>query len=151
MKLITAIVRRERLNQVLEALFRAEVRGLTLTRAQGHGGETEHVNTYRGTRVKILPPRSLRESRDAFLTRFTREARERHGIGPAELVQAISRIGEQAGDETVYVVECSTHQCEQHANELQRDGENSPDDGCGMVEDRLRILARTGKRLRCVT
>ncbi len=53
MKLITAIVRRERLNQVLEALFRAEVRGLTITRAQGHGGETEPVTTYRGTTVKM--------------------------------------------------------------------------------------------------
>jgi len=53
MRLITAIVRRERLNHVLEALFRADVRGLTLTRAQGHGGETEHVNTYRGTTVKM--------------------------------------------------------------------------------------------------
>jgi len=53
MKLITAIVRRERLNNVLEALFRANVRGLTITRAQGHGGEIEHVNTYRGTTVKM--------------------------------------------------------------------------------------------------
>ena len=33
MKLITAVIRPERLNDVLEALFRAEVRGLTLTRA----------------------------------------------------------------------------------------------------------------------
>ncbi len=53
MKLITAVVRRERLNAVLEALFHAEVRGLTITRAQGHGGETEHVATYRGTTVKM--------------------------------------------------------------------------------------------------
>lgn len=53
MKLITAVVRRERLNDVLEALFRAEVRGLTITRAQGHGGETEQVTTYRGTTVKM--------------------------------------------------------------------------------------------------
>ena len=53
MKLITAIVRPERLNDVLEALFRCEVRGLTLTRAQGHGGETEQVETYRGTTVKM--------------------------------------------------------------------------------------------------
>ena len=53
MKLITAIVRPERLNDVLEALFKCEVRGLTLTRAQGHGGETEQVETYRGTTVKM--------------------------------------------------------------------------------------------------
>jgi nitrogen regulatory protein P-II 1 len=52
-KLITAIVRPERLHDVLEALFRADVRGLTISRAQGHGGETERVETYRGTTVKM--------------------------------------------------------------------------------------------------
>ena len=53
MKLITAIVRPDRLNHVLEALFQCDVRGLTLSRAQGHGGETEQVETYRGTTVKM--------------------------------------------------------------------------------------------------
>jgi nitrogen regulatory protein P-II 1 len=53
MKLVVAIVRHEKLNEVLEALFRAEVRGLTLSRVQGHGGEIEHVETYRGTTVKM--------------------------------------------------------------------------------------------------
>jgi nitrogen regulatory protein P-II 1 len=36
-----------------EALYRAEVRGLTLSRVLGHGGETERVETYRGTTVKV--------------------------------------------------------------------------------------------------
>ncbi|GBD18431.1 Nitrogen regulatory protein P-II [bacterium HR27] len=53
MKLIVAIIRPEKLNDVLEALFRAEVRGLTISTAQGHGGETEQVETYRGTTVKM--------------------------------------------------------------------------------------------------
>jgi nitrogen regulatory protein P-II 1 len=53
MKLITAIVRPEKLPEVLEALFNAEVRGLTISRAQGHGGETEEVETYRGSTVKM--------------------------------------------------------------------------------------------------
>lgn len=53
MKLITAIVRPEKVNAVLEALFTAEVHGLTISRAQGHGGETEPVETYRGTTVKM--------------------------------------------------------------------------------------------------
>jgi nitrogen regulatory protein P-II 1 len=52
-KLIVAIVRPERLNAVLEALFHAEVRGLSVSRIQGHGGETEAVQTYRGTTVKM--------------------------------------------------------------------------------------------------
>lgn len=53
MKLIIAIVRPERANEVLEALFRAEVRGLTVSRVRGHGGEVERVETYRGTTVKM--------------------------------------------------------------------------------------------------
>lgn len=53
MKLVVAIVRPDKLSDVLEALFRAEVRGLTLVPVQGHGGETEHVETYRGTSVRM--------------------------------------------------------------------------------------------------
>ena len=53
MKLIVAIIRPDRLNEVLEALYRAEVRGLTVSRVLGHGGETERVETYRGTTVKV--------------------------------------------------------------------------------------------------
>ncbi len=53
MKLIVAIVRPDRVNDVLEALYRAQVRGLSLSRVQGHGGELERVETYRGTTVKV--------------------------------------------------------------------------------------------------
>ena len=53
MKLVVAIIRPDRLPDVLEALFRAEVRGLTLHRVDGHGGETERVETYRGATVKM--------------------------------------------------------------------------------------------------
>ena len=53
MKLVVAIVRPDKLNDVLESLYRAEVRGLTIQRVQGHGGETERVETYRGTTVKM--------------------------------------------------------------------------------------------------
>ena len=53
MKLVVAVIRPDKLNDVLEALFHAEVRGLTITRVQGHGGETERVETYRGTTVKM--------------------------------------------------------------------------------------------------
>ncbi len=53
MKLVVAVVRPEKLPATLEALFRAEVRGLTISRVQGHGGETERVETYRGTTVKM--------------------------------------------------------------------------------------------------
>ena len=53
MKLVVAIVRPEKLNEVLEALYRAEVRGLTISRVRGHGGEVEDVETYRGMTVKM--------------------------------------------------------------------------------------------------
>jgi nitrogen regulatory protein P-II 1 len=53
MKLVVAIIRPEKLNEVLEALYRAEVRGLSISRVRGHGGETEAVETYRGTTVKV--------------------------------------------------------------------------------------------------
>jgi nitrogen regulatory protein P-II 1 len=52
-KLVIAIVRPDRANDVLEALYRADVRGLSMTRIQGHGGETDRVETYRGTTVKM--------------------------------------------------------------------------------------------------
>jgi nitrogen regulatory protein P-II 1 len=53
MKLVVAVVRPDKLSDVLESLFHADVQGLTLTRVQGHGGETEVVETYRGTTVKM--------------------------------------------------------------------------------------------------
>jgi nitrogen regulatory protein P-II 1 len=52
-KLVTAIVRPEKVNDVLEALYRADVRGVSMSRVQGHGGELERVETYRGTTVKM--------------------------------------------------------------------------------------------------
>ncbi|WP_051935495.1 P-II family nitrogen regulator [Deinococcus sp. YIM 77859] len=53
MKLITAVVRPERVQQVKEALFQAGISGLTLSRVSGHGGEQEVVEYYRGTRVMV--------------------------------------------------------------------------------------------------
>ena len=53
MKLVVAIVRSERLSAVLEELFKADVQGVTISRVQGHGGEREQVETYRGTTVKM--------------------------------------------------------------------------------------------------
>lgn len=53
MKLVIGIVRPERTNDVLAALYRAEVRGLSMSRVQGHGGELDRVETYRGTTVQM--------------------------------------------------------------------------------------------------
>ena len=51
MKLITTIVRPERLAEVKAALFRAGITGITLSRISGHGGEREVLSEYRGTTV----------------------------------------------------------------------------------------------------
>ena len=53
MKLITTVVRPERLPEVKAALFRAGVTGITLTRVVGHGGEREILSQYRGTTVAM--------------------------------------------------------------------------------------------------
>jgi nitrogen regulatory protein PII len=53
MKLVIGIVRPEKANEVLEALYRAEVRGFSMSRVQGHGGELDRVETYRGTTVSV--------------------------------------------------------------------------------------------------
>ena len=53
MKLVIGIVRPDKTNEVLEALYRAEVRGFSMSRVEGHGGELDRVETYRGTTVRI--------------------------------------------------------------------------------------------------
>jgi nitrogen regulatory protein P-II 1 len=53
LKLVIGIVRPDKTNDVLEALYRAEVRGFSVSRVQGHGGELDRVETYRGTRVRM--------------------------------------------------------------------------------------------------
>ena len=60
MKLVVGIVRPEKANDVLEALYRADVRGLSISRVQGHGGELERVETYRGTTVKMALSEKVR-------------------------------------------------------------------------------------------
>jgi nitrogen regulatory protein P-II 1 len=52
-KLVIGIVRPERANHVMEALYRADIRGYSVSRVQGHGGELDRVETYRGTTVKM--------------------------------------------------------------------------------------------------
>ncbi len=53
MKLVKAIIRPSTLPDVLRALYAADITGLTVTRARGHGGEVEVVETYRGTTAKM--------------------------------------------------------------------------------------------------
>ena len=60
MKLVVAVIRQEKLNDVLVELFKAEVQGLTISEVRGHGGEMEQVETYRGTTVKMALSEKVR-------------------------------------------------------------------------------------------
>ncbi|MEO8138932.1 MAG: P-II family nitrogen regulator [Gemmatimonadota bacterium] len=51
MKLISTVIRPEKLPDVKAALFRAGVTGITISRVSGHGGEKELVEMYRATSV----------------------------------------------------------------------------------------------------
>jgi nitrogen regulatory protein P-II 1 len=53
MKLITCIIRPERLGAVKEALFQAGVTGISIGRVSGHGGEQEVVEHYRGSSIVL--------------------------------------------------------------------------------------------------
>ena len=53
MKLITAVIRPERLPDVKAALFRVGVTGMTLSRVSGHGGERDVIQRYRAETVVL--------------------------------------------------------------------------------------------------
>lgn len=53
MKLITALIRPNRLPQVKEALFKAGVRGITISRVSGHGGQGGIVEQYCGSQFTV--------------------------------------------------------------------------------------------------
>lgn len=94
MKLVIAVIRPETLPNVLEALFRADVQGLTISRVQGHGGERERVETYRGTTVKMELSEKVRLEIGV----------SNHFVKPTvEAILASARTGE-VGDGKVFVV-----------------------------------------------
>lgn len=53
MKLITAIVKPFRLDEVKEALKGAGIAGITVTEVQGFGRQAGHTEVYRGTEYQI--------------------------------------------------------------------------------------------------
>ena len=53
MKLVTAIVKPFKLDDVKEALKGADVHGMTVTEVQGFGRQAGHTEVYRGTEYKI--------------------------------------------------------------------------------------------------
>jgi len=53
MKLITCIIRPERLAEVKAALFQAGVTGISISRVSGHGGERDIVEHYRASSIVL--------------------------------------------------------------------------------------------------
>ncbi len=53
MKLITAIVKPFKLDEIKDALKAAGVNGITVTEARGFGRQGGHVETYRGAEYKV--------------------------------------------------------------------------------------------------
>ncbi len=53
MKLITAIIKPYKLDDVRSALERAGVQGLTITEVKGHGRQKGHTEVYRGAEYKV--------------------------------------------------------------------------------------------------
>ena len=94
MKLIKAIIRPDKLTDVLRGLYAAEVYGITVSRVRGHGGEVKNVETYRGATVK----RELQEKimldigvSESFVDRTV------------EVIQECARTGE-VGDGKIFVM-----------------------------------------------
>lgn len=93
MRLITAIIRPERLGAVKAALLREGIGGLTLTRASGHGGEKDVVQQWRAASVVL-----------AFHEKVKVEAAvEDHEVDSVLLaIQEAARTG-QVGDGKIFV------------------------------------------------
>jgi len=53
MKLITAVVKPFRLDEIKEALKGAGITGITVTEVQGFGRQAGHTEVYRGTEYKV--------------------------------------------------------------------------------------------------
>ena len=53
MKLITAVVKPHRLDEIKEALQAFGVHGLTVTEASGYGRQRGHTEVYRGSEYKV--------------------------------------------------------------------------------------------------
>ena len=54
MKLVTAVIKPFKLDDVKDALAKLGVQGMTVTEVQGFGRQGGHSETYRGTEYKVL-------------------------------------------------------------------------------------------------
>jgi nitrogen regulatory protein P-II 1 len=110
MKLITAIIKPFKLEEVKDALKHVEINGMTVTEVQGFGRQAGHTEVYRGTEYKIdFVPKArielLCEDEDVpriidLITETARTGKIGDGkiwVGPIEEVVRI-RTGELGAD-----------------------------------------------------
>ena len=101
MKLVMAIVRPAKVDDVTAALEKLNLPGLTVTEVRGHGRQKGHTATYRGAEydVKLLPKAMIR-----------RWCRRSWSSRRSQAITAAARTGE-VGDGRVFVipVESSTN------------------------------------------
>jgi nitrogen regulatory protein P-II 1 len=94
MKLITAVIKPHKFEDVVDALHALDVNGMTLTEARGHGRQRGHTEHYRGAEytVEFLPKSRLE------LVVDDADARE--------IVEAIAQAArtDKIGDGKVWVV-----------------------------------------------
>jgi nitrogen regulatory protein P-II 2 len=94
MKLILAIIKPFKLEEVRTALDRLGVRGMTVSEANGYGRQKGHTEIYRGSEYAV-----------AFMPKLRLEiAIEDDEVDPAvEAIQAAARTG-QIGDGKIFVL-----------------------------------------------
>src|SRR5437016_8682833 len=94
MKMVVAIIRHERLQEVQDVLDECGVSGVTVTEVKGCGAQRGYTESYRGTRVNIsLPPRLKIEA--VMRTEIVDKV--------VEMIAAAARTGE-VGDGKIYVI-----------------------------------------------
>ena len=94
MKMVVAIIRHERLQEVQDVLDECGVSGVTVTEVKGCGAQRGYTESYRGTRVNIsLPPRLKIEA--VMRTEIVDKV--------VEMIAAAARTGE-VGDGKIFVI-----------------------------------------------
>lgn len=95
MKLVTAVVKPFKLDDVKDALAGLGVQGMTVSEVQGFGRQGGHSETYRGTEYKVLfTPK----------TRVEVVVHDEHVDGVVESIVAAART-EKIGDGKVWVTD----------------------------------------------
>ena len=100
MKLITAVIKPFKLDEVKEALKAAGVNGMTVTEVQGFGRQSGHTEVYRGAEYSV-----------DFVPKIKLEilADERSAEGIADALAAAART-EKIGDGKIWMTDVSAVQ-----------------------------------------